>query len=152
VTGGAGFFGSHLCQRLVGQGREVICLDVFDSFYSKKVKLRNIEPLKDAEAFHLYEGDIRDPALLEDLFGHHEVHSVVHLAARAGVRPSLEMPRLYSDVNVTGTATLLEHARIYKVQRFVFGSSSSVYGNSDEVPLSEKARADEPVSPYAATK
>jgi len=152
VTGGAGFIGSHLCERLVGQGREVICLDVFDSFYSKKVKLRNIEPLKDAEAFHLYEGDIRDPALLEDLFGHHEVQAVVHLAARAGVRPSLEMPRLYSDVNVTGTITLLEHARIYKVKRFVFGSSSSVYGNSDEVPLSEKARADEPVSPYAATK
>ena len=152
VTGGAGFIGSHLCERLVAGGREVVCLDVFDSFYSKKLKLRNLESLKDADAFHLYEGDIRDPALLEDLFGHHTVEAVVHLAARAGVRPSLEMPRLYADVNVTGTAALLEHARIFRVPRFLFGSSSSVYGNSGEVPLSESARADEPVSPYAATK
>lgn len=152
VTGGAGFIGSHLCERLSAEGREVVCLDVFDSFYSKKVKLRNIDTLKDAQNFHLYEGDIRDPAVLEDLFGHHRVEAVVHLAARAGVRPSLEMPRLYTDVNLTGTATLLEHARNYKVSRFVFGSSSSVYGNSDRIPLVETERADEPVSPYAATK
>ncbi|MCI0658593.1 MAG: SDR family NAD(P)-dependent oxidoreductase [Acidobacteria bacterium] len=152
VTGGAGFIGSHLCERLVGEGREVICLDVFDSFYSKKIKLRNIDSLKDAQSFHLYEGDIRDPAVLEDLFGHHRVEAVVHLAARAGVRPSLEMPRLYTDVNLTGTATLLEHARNFKVSRLVFGSSSSVYGNSARVPLVESERADEPVSPYAATK
>jgi UDP-glucuronate 4-epimerase len=152
VTGGAGFIGSHLCERLVGEGREVICLDVFDSFYSKKIKLRNIDSLKDAQSFHLYEGDIRDPAVLEDLFGHHRVDAVVHLAARAGVRPSLEMPRLYTDVNLTGTATLLEHARNFKVSRFVFGSSSSVYGNSARVPLVESERVDEPVSPYAATK
>jgi UDP-glucuronate 4-epimerase len=152
VTGGAGFIGSHLCERLVGEGREVICLDVFDSFYSKKIKLRNIDSLKDAQSFHLYEGDIRDPAVLEDLFGHHKVEAVIHLAARAGVRPSLEMPRLYTDINLTGTATLLEHARNFKVSRFVFGSSSSVYGNSDRVPLVESERADEPVSPYAATK
>lgn len=152
VTGGAGFIGSHLCEKLVGEGREVVCLDVFDSFYSKKVKLRNIDSLKDAPSFHLYEGDIRDPAVLEDLFGHHRVDAVVHLAARAGVRPSLEMPRLYTDVNLTGTATLLEHARTFKVSRFVFGSSSSVYGNSTRIPLVESERADEPVSPYAATK
>jgi len=152
ITGGAGFIGSHLCERLVAEGREVICLDVFDSFYSKKVKLRNIDSLKDAASFHLYEGDIRDPAVLEDLFGHHRVEAVVHLAARAGVRPSLEMPRLYTDVNLTGTATLLEHARNFKVGRFLFGSSSSVYGNIDRVPLVETERADEPVSPYAATK
>ncbi|HEU5180589.1 MAG TPA: GDP-mannose 4,6-dehydratase [Candidatus Polarisedimenticolia bacterium] len=152
VTGGAGFIGSHLCERLIRGGREVVCLDVFDSFYSKTVKLRNIASLKDVESFHLYEGDIRDPAVLEDLFGHHGVEAVVHLAARAGVRPSLEMPRLYTDVNVTGTATLMEHARIYKVKRFVFGSSSSVYGNNDQAPFSEKVPADFPVSPYAATK
>ena len=152
VTGGAGFIGSHLCERLVREGQEVICLDVFDSFYSKQAKLRNIASMKEAEAFHLYEGDIRDPALLEDLFGHHAVDAVVHLAAKAGVRPSLEVPRLYTDVNVTGTATLLEHARLFKVKRFVFGSSSSVYGNSDEVPLPETASTNQPVSPYAASK
>ena len=152
VTGGAGFIGSHLCETLVHGGREVACLDVFDSFYSKKVKLRNIDAMKETPNFHLYEGDIRDPAVLEDLFGHHAVETVVHLAARAGVRPSLEMPRLYTDVNLTGTATLLEHARRFKAQRFIFGSSSSVYGDSARIPLSETERADEPVSPYAATK
>jgi UDP-glucuronate 4-epimerase len=152
VTGGAGFIGSHLCERLIRGGREVVCLDVFDNFYAKTVKLRNIEALKSEERFHLYEGDIRDPALLENLFGHHALDAVVHLAARAGVRPSLEMPRLYADVNVTGTASLLEHSRAFKVRRFLFGSSSSVYGNSESAPFSESAPAVEPVSPYAATK
>lgn len=152
VTGGAGFIGSHLCERLIRGGREVVCLDVFDNFYAKTVKLRNIDALKSEERFHLYEGDIRDPALLENLFGHHSLDAVVHLAARAGVRPSLEMPRLYADVNVTGTASLLEHARAFKVRKFLFGSSSSVYGNSETAPFSESAPADEPVSPYAATK
>ena len=152
VTGGAGFIGSHLCERLLGEGKEVVCLDSFDNFYPRAVKLRNIEPLKGEERFHLYEGDIRDPAVLEDLFGHHVLEAVVHLAARAGVRPSLEMPRLYADVNVTGTATLLEHCRAFGVRHFVFGSSSSVYGNSDAVPFSEDAPAEQPVSPYAATK
>ncbi len=152
VTGGAGFIGSHLCDRLVRDGREVVCLDVFDNFYPKDQKLRNIEAMKQAESYHLYEGDIRDPAVLEELFGHHQLDAVVHLAARAGVRPSLEMPRLYTDVNVTGTATLLEHCRLYRVPRFIFGSSSSVYGNSDAVPFSESAPAADPVSPYAATK
>ena len=152
VTGGAGFIGSHLCERLIRGGREVVCLDVFDNFYAKTVKLRNIDALKSEEHFHLYEGDIRDPALLENLFGHHSLDAVVHLAARAGVRPSLEMPRLYADVNVTGTASLLEHSRAFKVRKFLFGSSSSVYGNSETAPFSESVPADEPVSPYAATK
>jgi UDP-glucuronate 4-epimerase len=152
VTGGAGFIGSHLCDRLLREGREVVCLDAFDNFYPREVKLRNIERLKSEERYHLYEGDIRDPALLEDLFGHHSLDAVVHLAARAGVRPSLEMPRLYADVNVTGTATLLEHCRSFDVRRFIFGSSSSVYGNSDAVPFQESGPAVEPVSPYAATK
>jgi len=141
VTGGAGFIGSHLCDRLVRDGREVVCLDVFDNFYPKDQKLRNIEAMKEAEHYHLYEGDIREPAVLEELFGHHDLDAVVHLAARAGVRPSLEMPRLYTDVNVTGTATLLEHCRVYRVPRFIFGSSSSVYGNSDVVPFAESAAA-----------
>jgi UDP-glucuronate 4-epimerase len=152
VTGGAGFIGSHLCDRLIHSGREVICLDDFDNFYSKKVKLRNIEPMREVDRYHLYEGDIRDPAILEEIFGHHAVEAVIHLAARAGVRPSLEVPRLYSDVNVTGTATLLEHSRRFKVRSFLFGSSSSVYGNSDAVPFSESTPADLPVSPYAASK
>jgi UDP-glucuronate 4-epimerase len=152
VTGGAGFIGSHLCERLIRDGREVICLDVFDNFYARAAKLRNIEPMKEADRYHLYEGDIRDPQILEDLLGHHAVEAVVHLAARAGVRPSIEMPRLYTDVNLTGTATLLEHCRRFGLKRFVFGSSSSVYGNRDTVPFSEEHPADEPVSPYAATK
>ena len=152
VTGGAGFIGSHLCDRLIRAGREVVCLDVFDNFYPREVKLRNIESLKAEERYHLYEGDIRDPALLEDLFGHHDLEAVVHLAARAGVRPSLELPRLYADVNLTGTVTLLEHCRTFKVRKFIFGSSSSVYGNSDAVPFEESGPAVEPVSPYAATK
>lgn len=152
VTGGAGFIGSHLCERLIREGKEVVCLDVFDNFYSRSRKLKNIDPMKDVDRYHLYEGDIRNPALLEEMLGHHPLDAVVHLAGRAGVRPSLEMPRLYADVNVTGTATLLEHCRIYKVKRFIFGSSSSVYGNGNTVPFREATPADEPVSPYAASK
>ena len=152
MTGGAGFIGSHLCERLIREGKEVVSLDVFDNFYSRSRKLKNIDSMKDVDRYHLYEGDIRNPALLEEMLGHHPLDAVVHLAGRAGVRPSLEMPRLYSDVNVTGTATLLEHCRIYKVSRFIFGSSSSVYGNGNTVPFSEATPADEPVSPYAASK
>jgi len=155
VTGGAGFIGSHLVERLLARGDSVIALDSFDEFYDPAVKRRNLaEATRSAPAgrFDLVEGDIRDAAALEGIFSSRAVDAVVHLAARAGVRPSIENPVLYADVNVNGTAVLLEACRRHGVRRFVFGSSSSVYGDSTEAPFREDVRIDEPVSPYAATK
>jgi len=150
VTGAAGFIGSHLVERLVGAGRGVVGLDNFDEFYDPSVKRRNLAALEDEPRFELVEGDIRDPALLEALPD--DIDSIVHLAARAGVRPSIAEPMLYQDVNVTGTQRLLELARRREIRRFVFGSSSSVYGNNEKVPFSEDDPVDRPISPYAATK
>lgn len=150
VTGAAGFIGSHLVERLVGMGRSVVGLDNFDEFYDPAVKRRNLAGLEGEDRFELIEGDIRDAALLDALPG--DIDSIVHLAARAGVRPSIAEPMLYQDVNVTGTQRLLELARRREIRRFVFGSSSSVYGNNEKVPFSEDDPVDRPISPYAATK
>lgn len=150
VTGAAGFIGSHLCSRLLERGYDVVGLDNFDEFYDPAVKRRNVRELFDHAAFRLVEGDIRDAAALDALPD--DVTAVVHLAARAGVRPSIERPLLYQDVNVTGTHQLLELARRRGIRRFVFGSSSSVYGNNEKVPFSEDDPVDRPISPYAATK
>lgn len=152
VTGGAGFIGSHLCERLLAEGHKVINLDNFCDFYDAKVKETNIRNCMDNSMYHLMRGDIRDEQLLAQLFEDHDIDAVAHIAAMAGVRPSIETPKLYSDVNITGTQNLLEACRKNNVKRFIFASSSSIYGNNSKVPFSEKDRVDHPISPYAATK
>lgn len=155
VTGGAGFIGSHLCERLVREGHRVVALDNFDPFYPEAVKRRNLAALRGEPGFVLVEADIRDPAGMDAALARAEVGPldvIVHLAARAGVRPSIEQPLLYSQVNLDGTVAVLELARRRGVRRFVFGSSSSVYGNNPKVPFSEADAVDRPISPYAATK
>jgi UDP-glucuronate 4-epimerase len=152
VTGGAGFIGSHLAEALLRGGRPVVVLDNFDGFYDPAIKRRNVEGALGAEGYRLVQGDIRDDAALERAFAGGRVTCVVHLAARAGVRPSIADPALYASVNLDGTVRLLEACRRHGVRRFVFGSSSSVYGNNPTVPFSESDPVDRPISPYAATK
>ena len=152
VTGGAGFIGSHLIERLLADGRRVVVLDNFDEFYDPAIKRANVAPSLGHERFRLVEGDIRDAAVLEELFAVERPATVVHLAARAGVRPSIEDPVLYSSVNLDGTTRLLEASRRHGTDRFIFGSSSSVYGNNEKAPFSERDPVDRPISPYAATK
>jgi UDP-glucuronate 4-epimerase len=150
VTGAAGFIGSHLTDRLLSSGEEVVGLDSFDSFYDRAIKEENLREALDHAAFTLVEGDIRDRQLVARL--PHSIDAVVHLAARAGVRPSILEPHLYADVNLMGTSALLEMARQRGIHPFVFASSSSVYGNNEKVPFSETDPVDHPISPYAATK
>jgi len=152
VTGGAGFIGSHLVEALLEEGREVVVLDNFDDFYDPALKRATLKPLLGRPGLTVVEGDIRDAELVNGLFTDRTIGVVVHLAARAGVRPSIQDPLLYSDVNVNGTVVLLEACRKHGVGKFIFGSSSSVYGNSGDVPFSEKDDVSMPVSPYAATK
>jgi UDP-glucuronate 4-epimerase len=151
VTGAAGFIGSHLCEALVRRGERVIGLDSFDDFYDPALKRRNVAPLAGDDHFELIEGDIRNAELVAGLLGR-GVDTVAHLAARAGVRPSIEKPLLYQDVNINGTMVLLEACRKLGTRRFIFASSSSVYGNNEKVPFSESDNVDFPISPYAATK
>jgi UDP-glucuronate 4-epimerase len=147
VTGAAGFIGSHLCEALIARGYEVIGVDNFDPLYSRAVKERNLATLGTQPGFRLIEADIaRDDLPLEG------VGAIVHLAAKPGVRPSLEDPAGYMEANVTGTARVLEGARKAGVRRVVFGSSSSVYGDATPAPFAEDALAAAPISPYAATK
>jgi UDP-glucuronate 4-epimerase len=129
----------------------VVVLDDFDDFYDPSIKRRNVAVLG-APRLRVVEGDIRDAALVDRVFAEGRFHSVIHLAARAGVRPSIEQAALYTSVNLDGTTCLLEAARRHGVDRFVFGSSSSVYGNNPKVPFAEDDPVDHPVSPYAATK
>jgi len=150
VTGAAGFIGSHLCEALIRVEHEVVGLDSFDDFYDPAQKRQNLSAILNHPRFTLMEGDIRDVRMVERTLDGIDV--VVHLAARAGVRPSIEQPRLYQDVNVGGTLVILEAARRHPTTRFVFGSSSSVYGNSSKVPFAESDPVDAPISPYAATK
>ena len=152
VTGGAGFTGSHLTERLLRDGHRVVVLDAFDAFYDPKAKERNLEGVRGAPGFRLVRGDIRDEAAVESAFAGDRLDAVIHLAARAGVRPSIDDPASYVSVNVDGTARLLEACRRHEVPRFVFGSSSSVYGNNEKVPFGEDDPVDRPISPYAATK
>ena len=151
VTGGAGFIGSHLCEALLRDRHDVIALDNFDDFYDPAIKRRNIAAADRSDRFTLAEGDIRDAAVVDKVLKR-DVDVVVHLAARAGVRPSIERPLLYQDVNVRGTLVLLEACRKLSGCRFIFAGSSSVYGNRTKVPFSESDRVDDPISPYAATK
>ncbi|MEX0773849.1 MAG: SDR family NAD(P)-dependent oxidoreductase [Balneolales bacterium] len=152
VTGGAGFIGSHLCDKLVSEGRTVICLDNFDDFYERSIKERNLEDLNKQQNFKLVEGDIRDLDLLDQLFAAHNFDLVIHLAAKAGVRPSITDPVLYQDVNLRGTQYILDCMKKYEVSKLLFASSSSVYGGNTKVPFSEQDEVNNPISPYAATK
>lgn len=153
ITGGAGFIGSHLVDRLLATGVEhITVVDDFNDFYDPSIKRANItEHLKDSR-YDLNEVDIRDQQSLEQVFKHNNFDCVVHLAARAGVRPSLTEPQLYTETNINGTLNLLELARHNNVKQFVFGSSSSVYGINAKVPFSEDDPIRQPISPYAATK
>ncbi len=152
VTGGAGFIGSHLVDKLLSDGIEVVTLDNFNPFYSPALKRKHIEEHKGTEKFHLIEGDVRDDTALRKAFEHGPFDAVVHLAALAGVRPSLQSPGEYIDVNVRGTQKLLDCARASSTTRFVFASSSSVYGNRSTEAFLETDRVDKPESPYASSK
>ncbi len=153
VTGGAGFIGSNLVEKLLNEGAwRISVIDNFNNFYSPAIKKKNIESFLENPDFQLYEEDICNAAGVEKIFRGGEFEIVVHLAARAGVRPSLEEPILYADTNVVGTVNLLEAARKFDVRQFLFGSSSSVYGELSESPFVETANISAPISPYAATK
>jgi len=152
VTGAAGFIGSHVCERLVGEGLRVAGLDNFDAFYGREVKEANLAGLRGKEGFRLVEGDIRDRACVEGILREEASAGVIHLAAKAGVRGSVADPLGYEEVNVRGTLVLLEAMRQTGVKRLLFASSSSVYGSRRKLPFSERDSVDNPVSPYAATK
>jgi UDP-glucuronate 4-epimerase len=150
VTGGAGFIGSHLVEKLLAAGHEVAVLDDFNDFYDPQIKHANIAGFaKDVTVHH---ADLRDGPSVRNLFHREKFEVIAHLAARAGVRPSIQYPQLYYDTNVTGTLHLLEAARVAGVERFIFASSSSVYGASQTVPFSEDQHLTQTLSPYAATK
>ena len=153
VTGGAGFIGSHLVDHLLSSGAEhVTVVDDFNDFYDPQIKHSNIAAHKGDTSYRLVEADIRNRAALEKVFAGQRFDCIVHLAARAGVRPSLSEPELYAETNINGTLNLLELARENNIRQFVFGSSSSVYGINAKVPFSEDDPIRQPISPYAATK
>jgi UDP-glucuronate 4-epimerase len=153
VTGGAGFIGSHLIDSLLAENDwQVSVIDNFNDFYSPAIKRSNIERNLSNPNFKLYETDICSRESLRQIFEENQFDVIVHLAARAGVRPSLENPVGYLETNVHGTLSLLELAREFEIKQFVFGSSSSVYGINSEVPFSEDQKISQPISPYAATK
>ncbi|MDN3695703.1 GDP-mannose 4,6-dehydratase [Chryseobacterium tructae] len=174
VTGGSGFIGSHLVERLLRNGHSVINIDNFDDFYSYQVKIKNtlesidiisnfefsdketdiqhLTSLSHSDKYSLYYQDIRDKKGLEDIFRNHSIDMVIHLAALAGVRPSIEKPLEYEEVNVRGTMNLWELCKEFNIKKFICASSSSVYGNNEKVPFAETDNVDNPISPYAATK
>ena len=153
ITGGAGFIGSHLVDHLLAQGLwRVTVVDDFNDFYDPSIKLENVKTHRSNPNFELVEADIRDPAALRRAFTETNFECIVHLAARAGVRPSLKEPHLYLETNVNGAMNLLELARSSGTKQFIFGSSSSVYGLNNKVPFSEDDPIFNPISPYAATK
>ncbi|MFT5413123.1 MAG: UDP-glucuronate 4-epimerase, partial [Verrucomicrobiales bacterium] len=150
VTGGAGFIGSHLVEKLVSQGHKVTVLDNFSDFYNPDIKRANISGLLDS--IHLIDGSITDRALVDQVFAEGKFDAIIHLAARAGVRPSIDDPEAYIHTNINGTFYLLDAARRHDVKRFVFSSSSSVYGLNEKMPFSEEDRIEQTISPYATTK
>ncbi len=153
VTGAAGFIGSHVAEKLLFQGAEVIGFDNLNDYYPVKNKNQNVKLLEKYKNFNFVQGDLCDAGTINDIFKRQEITHVAHLAARAGVRPSIADPKLYQKTNVEGTLNLLEAARQFPVENFVLTSSSSVYGNSKAVPFREDDSAsDMPISPYAATK
>jgi UDP-glucuronate 4-epimerase len=152
VTGGAGFIGSHASQRLLARGDEVVIVDDLNNFYDPEIKKRNLEEIARQGQFRFHHCDIRMAEQLREIFEREKPDAVIHLAARAGVRPSLVAPVLYEEVNVIGTIHLLELCRKGQIKNFVFGSSSSVYGVNSKLPFSEDDPIDHPISPYATTK
>lgn len=159
ITGGAGFIGSSVAKKLIELGNSVVVSDNFCDFYNPKIKHENIEELIEIAAqssnggnFKLYEGDIRDSNILKKIFEENNIDVVIHLAAMAGVRSSIENPVLYQDVNCVGTQNLLEVMKTFNIDKLVMASSSSVYGNCKEVPFREDMVVDFAISPYAATK
>ena len=153
ITGGAGFIGSHLVEKLLAENfGGVAALDNFNEFYSPEIKRANLAEASKNPNFRLYETDICDAENLRKIFAENNFDAIVHLAAWAGVRPSLMNPKLYTEVNVSGTLNLLELAKEFNVKQFVFGSSSSVYGINSKIPFSEDDKISQPISPYAATK
>ena len=153
ITGGAGFIGSHLVDHLLAEGNwQVTVIDDLNDFYSPDIKRSNISAHIGDAAYEFIEGDIRCGETLKGVFEHGNFDVIVHLAARAGVRPSLMEPKLYVETNINGTMNLLELAKEFGVKQFVFGSSSSVYGINSKVPFSEDDKIFQPISPYAATK
>jgi UDP-glucuronate 4-epimerase len=152
ITGGAGFIGSALAKKLISRRDKVVLIDNFNNYYDPKLKYDRIKIYLKGCKFKLYKGDIRDLKFLQKVFQKEKPDKVMHLAAMAGVRYSLEQPLLYGEVNFMGTLNLLELSRRYKVKNFVYASSSSVYGANKKVPFSETDRVDNPISIYAATK
>jgi UDP-glucuronate 4-epimerase len=152
ITGGAGFIGSNLADSLLKQGNKVVAIDNFDPFYERTIKERNIQDALNNTNYALIEADIRSENDMRQIFGTHMPNVVVHLAAKAGVRPSIKNPKEYFDVNVMGTLNLLEIMKDLGLTNMVFASSSSVYGNNEKIPFAESDRVDAPISPYAASK
>lgn len=152
VTGAAGFIGSNLVRALLKLNKRVIGIDNFDAYYDPAIKRRNISDFASSPLFVMHTGDIRDKGFINRVLSDAMPDCVVHLAARAGVRPSIEDPELYYDVNVKGTLTMLEVMKEFNISNMIFASSSSVYGNNTKTPFSETDNVDFPISPYAATK
>ena len=152
VTGAAGFIGSHASEKFIQLGNSVIGLDNFDDFYPKQYKERNLKKLQNNNKFKFFKIDIRNSDDLNNIFSKYKIDVVIHLAAKAGVRPSINSVAEYYDVNVNGTVCLLESMRKHEVKKMLFASSSSVYGNNTKVPFSETDSVDSPISPYASTK
>jgi UDP-glucuronate 4-epimerase len=150
VTGGAGFIGNYVCRELLKDGEHVVCIDDFNDYYDPKLKEHRIKDLVQQKNFVLYRADIRNLGRLRKIFAKNKIKAVVHLAARAGVRASIENPLLYQSVNIEGTMNLLELGKA--ADNFVFASSSSVYGANTKIPFSEEDPVNTPMSPYAATK
>lgn len=157
ITGGAGFIGSHLSERLLKEGHNIYCIDSLTDYYDVNLKYENIKIVENCakandRIYEFHKADIRDYDFLCEFFQTHKVDAVIHLAANAGVRPSIENPRFYVDVNVMGLTNILECVKNHQIKSFVFVSSSSVYGNNKKVPFCESDFVDKPISPYAATK
>jgi len=152
VTGAAGFIGSHVCEHFIETNHCVTGIDNFDDFYSAELKNLNLAKLHKDNKFQFQKIDIRDSKGLNSIFDSYKIDIVIHLAAKAGVRPSMDSIAEYYDVNVNGTVSLLECMRSHGVKKMIFASSSSIYGNNKKVPFSETDTVDNPISPYAATK
>ena len=152
ITGGAGFIGSTLATKLLEKNNKVVVIDNFNDYYDPKIKYKNISKIKDNENFKIYSIDIRDRENIKKVFNENHIDIIVHLAAMAGVRPSIENPILYQEVNGLGTQIILEEAKLHDIRNLVLASSSSVYGNCKETPFREDMIVDFAISPYAATK